>query len=184
MSQPRFTLVVAATEDGFIARHPGHNPADWASPEEQALFFDKVDACDWGIMGRGTHETADKPHRRRIVFSTSAPTPDWRRPTQLWVDPAKMTPADFPALVGARHPMQTALILGGTTVHDWFLGHGAIDEVLLTVEPCRFGAGLPIFSDQAEPHAESVIAAKGFDLAEDTRLNAAGTRLLRWRAKG
>jgi dihydrofolate reductase len=67
---PRFTLLVAATADGFIAREPGHPPADWCSPEEQAVFLAAVDAADWGIMGRTTHEAAYKPFRRRIVTST------------------------------------------------------------------------------------------------------------------
>ena len=36
MPSPRFTLLVAASADGFIARAPGHAPSEWCSPEEQA----------------------------------------------------------------------------------------------------------------------------------------------------
>ena len=175
--RPEFTLAVAATEDGFIARHPGHAPADWCSPEEQALFLAEVDAADWSVMGRGTHEAADKPHRRRIVFSSAAPAPEWRRPTQLWLDPAGRAPDDLARLVAPLRPLRHGLILGGTAVHGWFHDAGRIDRVLLTVEPVTFGAGLPVFPGHAGP-ADAVLAALGYGLRDSRTLNARGTRLL------
>ena len=175
--RPIFTLVVVTTSDGFIARHPAHSPADWASPEEQVLFRAEVAAADWGIMGRHTHEAADRPDRRRIIFSSSAPEPHWRRPTQLWLDPARLTPDDLPALVAPVHPLRHGAILGGTAVHDWFHRAGRIDRVLLTVEPVTFGAGLTVFSGETGP-AEEVLARLGYRLTEERRLNPAGTRLL------
>lgn len=175
--RPVFTLLVVATADGFIARHPAHTPADWASPEEQALFLAEVDAADWGILGRRTHEAADKPHRRRIVFSASAPSPEWRRPTQLWLDPAGRTPDDLAALVAPVRPMRRAVILGGTAVHGWFHAAGRIDRVLLTVEPVTFGEGLTAFPGRSGP-AEAVLAALGYRLESERALNPRGTRLL------
>lgn len=173
-----FTLAVVASLDGFIARAPGHPPQDWASAEEQAIFFRQVEAADWAIMGRGTHEAADKPQRRRIVFSTSGGAGQWRRPTQLWLDPAGRTPRDLPALVERIHPMRQALILGGTTVHDWFLRHGAIDRIVLTIEPVRFGEGLPIFTGQTSEAPETIIRNAGFQQIAAETLNPAGTRLV------
>lgn len=172
-----FTLVAMATEDGYIAREAGHSPASWASREEQDLFFGEVASADWSIMGRGTHQVADRAERRRIVFSGSVERPDWRRSNQLWLDPRDLTPDALPALVAGRWPMRRALILGATRVHDWFLAHRRIDRVLLTVEPVRFGGGLPIFSRHAGP-PEAALASAGFRLADSQRLNAAGTKLL------
>lgn len=178
-ARPTFTLVVVATEDGYIARAPGHPPQDWASAEEQEVFFREVEAADWAVMGRGTHAAADRPDRRRIVFSSAVPQAGvWRRPTQLWLNPRDRTPGDLAGLVGAVHPMRAALILGGTAVHDWFLRHGAIDRVLLTVEPLRFGAGLPIFSGAGGGEPQAVLARAGFATLSEQALNAGGTRLL------
>ena len=174
---PSFTLIVVATADGFIARHPGHSPASWASAEEQSVFLAEVDFADWSIMGRGTHQAADRPDRRRIVFSTAAPVPDWRRPTQVWLDPANLSPDALPALVDNRHSLQRAVVLGGTRVHDWFLAAGRIDRVLLTVEPLTFGAGLPMFTGAwGDPVAS--LMARGFVVAHETALNPTGTRLI------
>ena len=172
-----FTLVVVSTEDGFIARHPKDSPASWASAEEQALFFAEVDAADWSVMGRHTHEAADRPDRRRIVFSSRVSAPEWRRETQVWVNPEGMAPTDFPALVAHRRPLDHGLILGGTAVHDWFDGKRAIDKVLLTVEPIAFGAGLPLFTG-AEGDPVRTLLRRGYTLSDERPLNAAGTRLL------
>ncbi len=172
-----FTLLVVCTTDGFIARRSGHSPAEWASPEEQDLFLSAVDGADWGIMGRATHEAADKPHRRRIVFSSAAARPDWRRPGQVWIDPAGLAPDDLAAMVDPVRKLREGLILGGTAVHDWFLRAGRIDRVSLTVEPVSFGTGLPLFSDTAGP-ADEVLKRLGFRRRCSRALNDTGTRLI------
>ena len=174
--RPRFTLTVVSSADGFIARHPGDAPHLWASPEEQALFFADVEAADWGVMGRGTHEAADRPDRRRIVFSGRGG--GWKRPTQLWVDPAGLTPGDLAALVAHVRPLERGIILGGTRVHDWFLDHGAIDRVHLTVEPVRFGRGLPIFAAQTADDPVAIFHAAGFAPVAERPLNERGTLFL------
>ena len=175
--RPTFTLLVVCTADGFIARQSGHSPAEWASAEEQDLFLSAVDGADWGIMGRGTHEAADTPHRRRIGFSSAVRRPEWRRPGQVWIDPATLAPDDLPAIVTPVRPMREGLILGGTTVHDWFLHAGRIDRVSLTVEPVEFGTGLPLFSGTEGP-ADEVLKDLGFRRRCSRPLNDTGTRLI------
>ncbi|MEL6583076.1 MAG: hypothetical protein AAFQ36_04530 [Pseudomonadota bacterium] len=175
MTAAQFSLVVATSADGFIARHPGDSPTSWASAEEQAIFFEHVDRADWSVMGRHTHEVADRPDRRRIVFSTQ--TAGWQRPTQLWLNPADNTPASLAEHVNAVHPLEHALILGGTRVHDWFLAQNAIAAVYLTVEPIRFGTGLPLFSEHIGPPLE-VLEALGFTMHANQTLNRQGTRYI------
>ena len=172
----RFTLAVATSADGFISRNTDEPPQAWASPEEQALFFRDVEAADWSIMGRNTHEAADRPNRRRIIFSSK--TAGWKRPTQLWLDPDGLEPQDLASRVSAVHPMDNALILGGTRVHDWFLAHAAIDSVHLTIEPVRFQTGLPIFTGQTTSDPVKTFVSNGFRVDRDDRLNSAGTRYL------
>jgi dihydrofolate reductase len=177
--RPVFTLAVVASADGFIARHAAHGPWEWASAEEQDLFLAEVAAADWSIMGRHTHAAADRPERRRIVFSASAPVPDWRRPTQVWLDPAGLAPDDLAPLVAAVRPLARGLILGGTRVHDWFHAARHIDRVSHTVEPVRFGEGLPVFAGTSGPAGE-VLAARGYRRLSARVLNAAGTEFSTW----
>jgi dihydrofolate reductase len=174
----RFTLMIVASSDGFIAKAAGHAPADWQSPEESAFFLETVAVADWSVLGRTTHETAFREDRRRIVFSHSASTPEWRSPIHLWLDPMTVSTGDLAALVAPVRPMRTALILGGEDVAAWFLSRGAIDEVLLSIEPIAFGTGLPIFpGDEAGDPVERV-RARGFEVQSERALNARGARLV------
>ena len=172
----RFTLTVATSADAFISRATDQPPQAWASPEEQALFFRDVEAADWAIMGRNTHLAADRPDRRRIVFSTR--TSGWQRPTQVWLDPGNLAPQDLPTLVKEVHRLTDGLILGGTRVHDWFLKHRAIDAVYLTIEPVAFGEGLPIFTGQTDNDPVTTFTRRGFHILSEETLNAIGTRYL------
>ena len=174
MTAPHFTLTVATSADALISPTTDTSTADWASAEEQELFFADIAAADWCIMGRHTHLAADKPDRHRIIFSTTVS--GWQRPTQLWLDPAGLVPSDLVTRVEEVRPLSKGLILGGMAVHDWFLAARAIDRVHLTIEPVRFGTGIPVFKDQAERDPLEVFTARGFQLGEDRMLNAAGTR--------
>ena len=171
-----YLLTVVVSEDGFIARSVGEPPQAWASMEEQELFLVDVEAADWAIMGRHTHEAADRPDRRRIVFSSKVS--GWKRPSQLWVDPECLTPQMLPEQVCEVHALARGLILGGTRVHDWFLAHRAIDRVHLTVEPVRFGSGLSVFSDARSADPVEEFLRRGFEVTSEERLNSAGTRFL------
>ena len=173
MDRPVFTLTVATSADALISPATDVSTATWASAEEQALFFADIDAADWSIMGRNTHEAADKPDRHRIVFSSRVT--GWQRPTQVWLDPKGATPAELAQVVASVRPLTRGLILGGTRVHDWFLAHGAIDTVHLTIEPVRFGQGVPVFGGQSEDTPLQVFRNRGFEVVEERSLNASGT---------
>lgn len=174
MSRPHFTLTVATSADALISPSTETSTADWASPEEQELFFADIAAADWCIMGRHTHQAADRPDRHRIIFSTTVS--GWQRPTQVWLDPDDVTPDTMAARVSHVRPLKNGLILGGMRVHDWFLDARAIDRVHLTIEPVRFGSGVPVFGGQTERAPLEVFLTRGFRLVEDHVLNAGGTR--------
>lgn len=173
-----FTLALVVSADGFIAPEAGVSPQEWASAEEQDLFFGDVDAADWSIMGRGTALTADRPERRRIIFSSSAGGGEWRRPTQFWIDPYGLHAKDLGHAVAPVRPLRRGLILGGTKVHDWFHMQRAVDRVHLTVEPLFFGSGLPIFSGQSAVDPVAAFRRAGYHAVSERVLNAAGTRYL------
>ncbi len=174
MTRPHFTLTVATSTDALISPSTSTPTQDWASAEEQELFFRDIAAADWCIMGRHTHEAADRPDRHRIIFSASVA--GWQRPTQLWLDPAGRTPTELADAVRAVRPLKNGLILGGARVHDWFLAARAIDRVHLTVEPVGFGIGVPVFSDQRETDTLELFRARGFRVTSEEALNKAGTR--------
>lgn len=168
-----FLLLAVVSSDGFIARHSGDPPWTWASPEEQARFRATMAKVTWSVMGRITHETAPKPERKRIVFTSSVTGIAWLTPNHLGFNPAG---ASFDeALETAKVDGQVA-ILGGTRVHDHLLEIGKIDEIRFSIEPVAFGEGLPLFTGVAWVGVETHLATHGMArVGEDERLNAAGT---------
>lgn len=179
-SRPLFTLVVVTSRDGFITGPGGEPPASWASPEEQLLFAETVSALDWSFIGRITHTFAWRPSRRRVVFSRTTPTPLWRHPARLWVDPERVPLAAILAMLQPVQPPEHCGILGGVAVHDWFARRGLIDAAELTIEPMTFGAGLPLLSDTEGQDPLATLAGIGLRLTDTLPLNATGTRLHRF----
>lgn len=170
---PHLTLIVVTSRDGYIGTDAHPSPQSWASEEEQALFFRDVEAADWSFMGRKTHEAADRPDRRRVIFSGSVD--GWKRPSQLWLDPAGLTVSDLCERVAPVRPLRKGVILGGTRVHDWFLLQNAISRVHLTIEPQTFGGGVPVISDSDGDAPLEIFRARGFDVVEERQLNGNGT---------
>jgi len=128
-------------------------------------------------MGRTTHLTALRKDRRRVVFSRTAAGLEWREATHLWVDPNRVSLADILAALTPVRPPRRCIVLGGTTVHDWFLGHALIDRIELTIEPVGFGSGLPFLTGQ-QGDVTAELLGRGFALIEQQELNPQGTRLL------
>jgi dihydrofolate reductase len=172
-----FTLTAVVSADGFIGRRPGEHPGSWASAEEQARFLAEVPGYDWAFMGRTTHETAFREDRRRVVFSRTARGLDWRHESHLWVDPDEVPLSEILAALEPVRPPRRCIVLGGAAVHDWFLERDLIDRIELTIEPLRFGSGLPLLTGQSgDPVA--ALAARGFAVLDEQQLNMQGTRLL------
>jgi dihydrofolate reductase len=172
-----FTLTAVVSADGFIGRRPGEHPGSWASAEEQARFLAEVPGYDWAFMGRTTHETAFREDRRRVVFSRTARGLDWRHESHLWVDPDEVPLSEILAALEPVRPPRRCIVLGGAAVHDWFLERDLIDRIELTIEPLRFGSGLPLLTGQSgDPVA--ALAARAFAVLDEQQLNMQGTRLL------
>jgi dihydrofolate reductase len=177
MPRTTFTLTAVISADGYIARRAGEHPGSWASAEEQARFLAEVPGYDWAFMGRTTHLTAFREDRRRVVFSRTAAGLEWREATHLWVDPDRVPWPEILAALTPVRPPRRCIVLGGTTVHDWFFEHDLIDRVELTIEPVRFGSGLPFLTGQ-QGDVTGELLRRGFAVIHERPLNAQGTRLL------
>jgi dihydrofolate reductase len=177
MPRTTFTLTAVISADGYIARRAGEHPGSWASAEEQARFLAEVPGYDWAFMGRTTHLTAFREDRRRVVFSRTAAGLEWREATHLWVDPNHVSLTDLLAALTPVRPPRRCIVLGGGAVHDWFLARELIDRIELTIEPVRFGAGLPLLTGQTGDVTAELLR-RGFVLVEQQEINPQGTRLL------
>jgi riboflavin biosynthesis pyrimidine reductase len=173
-------LVAVASLDGYITRHdePG---ARFASPEDGRHFAQFLQTCDASVFGSGTWEAdrepiaagfTSSPDRLRYVLTRR---PDHYAPETIpgTLEFSAETPAQAVASLTERGYQRCAL-LGGGAIYGAFMAADLVDELLLTVEPLVFGAGV---------RWGTVAVDKRYDLVEVAKLSA-NTLLLRYRRPG
>ncbi|HME89812.1 MAG TPA: dihydrofolate reductase family protein [Myxococcaceae bacterium] len=142
--QVRFTVFIAISLDGFIARPDGG--LDWLErfhDEEHGygMFFDGVDAV---VLGRGTYDTvlgfpAWPYGGKRVIVCTSRPA----RPAhgeELWSGPPRALAERLD-----REGFRRVYLDGGALIRS-FLREGLVHELTIDVVPLVLGAGRPLFA--------------------------------------
>lgn len=151
----KFSVFIAASIDGFIARPDG--ALDWLPADGDAEggdfgFSDFLASVDTVVMGRHTYEKllsfdVGWPFDGKRVVILSSQTPNIPAPlagrvTWLAGDPHRI--AAQLAAEGAQH----VYIDGGTTIQA-FLRARLIRRLTLTRVPVLLGAGIPLFGPVA-----------------------------------
>lgn len=139
----KLTLLMAMTVDGKIARDPDHFP-DWTGKADKRMF--KRITTDAGvlIMGARTYKTIGRPLPGRLnVVMTRSPQ-NWRPSANLVFssDPPRTLLNTL-----AERGFSQAVLAGGSTVNSLFAREGLIDEMVVTVIPKLFGAGISMFAE-------------------------------------
>ena len=140
------TLMVAITVDGKIAKDADHYP-DWTGSADKKLYVEITKKAGVMIMGSTTFDTIGRvlPGRKTVVM-TRNPARQSNRPDLVFTkDPAETVLADL-----ADQGYTEAIVVGGAQINQVFAAKGLIDELILTISPYAFGAGLSIFSDRVD----------------------------------
>ena len=146
--RPRFSVFIATSLDGFIARSDGG--IDWLAMVETPSqdygypqFFASIDTL---LVGRGTYDTAlgfpEWPyrHKRCLVLTHRPITPRYDE-TAIAGEPCAIARELYEA--GARH----VYVDGGATIRQ-FLAAGLVDSLTLSVVPILLGSGLRLFGPE------------------------------------
>ncbi|MGD8366106.1 MAG: dihydrofolate reductase family protein [Desulfobacterales bacterium] len=145
-------LVMAMTLDGKIGKSPDHFP-DWTGSADKRLFAEVSRRAGVVIMGSTTYATLKKPlPGRKIVVMT-------RRRNRVSKDSSVVFSNRTPGpLLKAleREGYREAVLAGGATINSLFAREGRIDEILVTVSPLIFGAGISLFSGEVDLKVELV----------------------------
>ena len=178
----KVTLIVATSSDGFIS--PAESvklpSTTWTSEADKAFFSQKTKEIGVWIVGRDTYETIGRPLSGRI---TVVMTRDSERQAEVARHKLKMdwlpnnlrftskSPQEVLRALATEGYEQVALC-GGASVYQLFMEEGLVDELLITVEPVRFGEGIKLFKD------DNILAQ--FHLVGEEKLNEQGTLVQRW----
>lgn len=131
--------MMAISADGRIAKD-SKQLASWTSLEDKKLFVAESEKHGVIMMGENTFNTLPKalPRRLNVVFSEN------EHPEQAGVRFVNGEPEAVLADLEAEG-YHSALLGGGCYLNSQFLKRKLISEIILTVEPCLFGSGLPLF---------------------------------------
>ncbi len=156
----RFTVFIATSLDGFIARQDGR--IDWldAFHDEEhgyGAFFASIDTL---VIGRGTYETvlgfpAWPYGDKRVIVCTSRPASP-AHGEELWSGPVRALAERLDG-EGA----QRVYLDGGELIRG-FLREGLVDELTVDVVPLILGAGRPLFGGDLPELPLSLLEAKSF----------------------
>jgi dihydrofolate reductase len=137
----KITLMMAMTADGKIAKNSAHFP-NWTSKEDKKMFMEISKQHGVVMFGEKTFDTfpSPLPNRLNVVFTLDTNKPEI--PGVKWV-----TGEPEPVLAELeKMGYATVLLGGGAYLNTLFLEKKLIDEIIITIEPKIFGAGIGLFN--------------------------------------
>ncbi len=149
------TMIMAITADGKIAKDKTQF-ANWTSKADKQLFIQTSREFGMIMMGENTFNTFPSPLKDRlnVVFTEKTDKPEIAG--VKWVSGE---PADVLTEL-EKLGYKKALLGGGSFMNSLFLKNNLIDEIILTVEPKIFGAGLSLFNTDFDVNLELLVAEK------------------------
>lgn len=166
--QPKISVFIATSLDGFIARRDGS--LDWLDHDSGGDDYGYkafVGTVDTLVMGRHTYEFAltldEWPYAelRVIVLSGTLKPADIPGRLNGLVKLSSSSPSELVAALGdagARH----IYVDGGMTIQS-FMEAGLIQEMTLTVLPILLGDGISLFGRLDRDVRLELRASKAFD---------------------
>ena len=175
---PYFKLLVAVSEDGFIASKEYPDPEVWTSEEDKEILSQSLLNSDWSIMGRITHENYFRKKRKRLIFTRNTESYFYDKdvPNHCYFNPDRSQFSELKKIVGET---SHCLVLGGRKVHDYFLYLDVLDEILITVEPINLKEGIPCFTYLSIGELKEYLIQNNYLFSEKT-INDKGSKLLKF----
>lgn len=148
-------IVVATSKDGFIANESHVYSWHWTSQADKNAFKGLTRASSPTdrvalVMGSKTFETFARngepakplPGRPNVVYSRSD---TFRKAYGLLKKDFEITDKDPAALVRdlILRGFNKIAVIGGARIYQMFLDAGEVSTVYMTVEPIKFGHGIP-----------------------------------------
>ena len=169
----KIILIDVMSLDGKITKWDGTDAAEWASPEDGALFRQAIAESDVLIMGGATYRAirpAAQKERLRLVL-TRSPDAYMQDAVAGQLEFTSEAPQEAVARLAAAG-YQRALLVCGSDLATTFIKENLVDELWVTIEPKLFGQGLPlVLPEQLDIQLR---------LQEFSRLNPTGAVLLKY----
>lgn len=166
--RPKFSVYIAISLDGFIAREDGD--ILWLTeapvPEGEDFGYDAfIGGIDRLVMGRHSYDkvrTFDPwPYPLPVIVLTSRPADLAPAPAGAAVEALSLAPAELAEHLGAAG-VEHVYVDGGVTIQR-FLAADLIDELTITKIPILLGSGLPLFGPLPRDVRLTHLATRAWD---------------------
>jgi len=166
----KYAAYVAGSIDGKIAKN-SLSGSNWTSKEDRKFFQKSLKFYDAVIIGHNTFNTYKKSLvKRNTIVLTSKASGFKTNGSVVFFNSKKENLRKFLA----NRKYKSVAILGGPSVYNFCLENKMLDELFVTIEPCVFTAGVPMF-------AGKLFKKYDFSLESVKRLNKKGTILLKYK---
>jgi dihydrofolate reductase len=152
----KISLFIASSLDGYIARNSGE--IDWLFTDQDYGYTEFIAEVDTLIMGNKTYQQVlgfgEYPYSDKEVFVLSKTLQGEAE------NKAKFVSDDWQDFIKSLRQSNGGVIWlvgGGQTIH-YFLKHGFIDELILSIHPIILGSGIPLIVN--DPSIETKLNLK------------------------
>jgi dihydrofolate reductase len=149
------TFIVAVTSaDGFIANEDHVRSFEWNSKADKDSFIHLTRDAGIVVMGSKTFETFARngeqpkplPGRLNIVYSRSKKY-EGKNLETIDKKPFDLVKDLIVRGVRDKYGRGNIAVIGGAEIYRMFIEANEIDRIYLTIEPVKFGHGIPFWQD-------------------------------------
>lgn len=136
----KVAIICKISLDGYINK-PDRAKLDWGSSEDIEFFAAETRKAGVAILGQTTFDTLPAPLPGRLnVVVTREPKVDTDTVRYTSQSPQEI----IDRLESEGHDYVT--IAGGSIINGLFMNSGVVTDLLITITPHVFGAGVPLFA--------------------------------------
>ncbi len=146
----KVTLLMAITLDGKIGKDSDHFP-DWTGKTDKKLFVELTKKAGVLIMGSKTYDTIGSPlpKRKNIILTRNKERKsEWENLVFSDSTPKKILEEL------KKEGYQEVILAGGAEINSLFARENLIDEIIVTISPLVFGAGISLFTEDISLNLE------------------------------
>ncbi|MBW4611740.1 MAG: dihydrofolate reductase family protein [Desmonostoc vinosum HA7617-LM4] len=138
----KISLFIASSLDGYIARESGE--VDWLFTDQDYGYPEFFNQIDTVIMGRKTYQQVldfgEYPYQGKesFVFSTTLQSQTDKN--------VRFVSSNWEEFINKLRYSngRDIWLVGGAQIIHYFLKHGFIDELILSIHPIILGSGIPL----------------------------------------
>lgn len=137
----KVAIICKISLDGYINK-PDRGKLDWGSRQDIEFFAAETRKAGVAIMGQTTFDTLPNPLPDRLNVVVTRET---KENTDNVRYTSKSPKEIISKLKDEGHEYVT--VTGGSIINGLFMNAGVVTDLLITITPHIFGAGVPLFTD-------------------------------------